>query len=272
MEIKNKIIIWCGNAPNQKALANKVWQKFGLAGIVVDQKKHSGKKHKLRNHLLRKIWDYVWFGQIGRSWSKLQKFYQDQYAEWPAAPLIEVSNINSQETLYFSLRQNPDLVIVSGTGLIKEPLLSLPVKIGIMNLHTGLSPYIKGGPNCTNWCVSNDEWHLIGNTIMWINSGIDTGNIITSEMVDVRKCSTLYSAHKKVMECAHDLYLRAISYVFHQDPPYPSIPQHVLGNGNLFKTKMWNDQAKKRLLKNWANRDKAELKDIPETISLPEHF
>jgi len=268
MEIKRNIILWCGNAPNHKALANKVYQRFGLAGIVIDQKKSTGKKKRQEN-LLFKLWDNIRFKKINNAWKRMQKFYQAHYSKWPDVPLIEVPNINSEKTLDFCIQGNPDLVVVSGTAMVKEPLLNLRPGIGIMNLHTGLSPYVKGGPNCTNWCISNDQWNFTGNTIMWINSGIDTGNIITSEVVDIRDCPTLYAAHKKVMEHAHDLYLRAISYIIHHEPPYPSIPQNSLGTGNLFMTKMWNDEARKKLLKNWAKRAKAELKNIPETINLP---
>jgi hypothetical protein len=39
-----RIVIWCGDAPNQKALANKIAAKYDVAGIVVDRHKRSGKK------------------------------------------------------------------------------------------------------------------------------------------------------------------------------------------------------------------------------------
>src|SRR5690606_12059731 len=116
----------------------------------------------------------------------------------------------------------------------KDKLLKIEVSKGIMNLHTGLSPYVKGGPNCTNWCIANNEWHLIGNTIMWINEGIDTGNIITSESLDITQCTSLSEVHKIVMEHAHDLYLRAVNFVLYNDPPYISVPQSELGAGSLY--------------------------------------
>ncbi|MBK8140456.1 MAG: hypothetical protein IPK57_05180 [Chitinophagaceae bacterium] len=76
--------------------------------------------------------------------------------------MLRVESINNELVAAFTREINPDLIIVSGTGLVKEPLLSLPASIGIINLHTGLSPYVKGGPNCTNWCIANNEWHLVG--------------------------------------------------------------------------------------------------------------
>jgi methionyl-tRNA formyltransferase len=169
----------------------------------------------------------------------------------------------------FTRKLNPDLIVVSGTQLIKQPMLDIPVKIGIVNLHTGLSPYVKGGPNCTNWCIANNEWHLVGNTIMWINAGIDSGNIITTETIDIRNANTLLEAHKLVMEHAHDLYIRAIDYLITHQPPHQSIPQNSLAKGKLFLTKMWTAEKRKLLLENWKKRGKVEFQSPPVCVSLP---
>jgi methionyl-tRNA formyltransferase len=138
-----------------------------------------------------------------------------------------------------------------------------------MNLHTGLSPYVKGGPNCTNWCIANNEWHLTGNTIMWLNAGIDSGNIITTETVDIRSASSLTQAHYLVMEHAHNLYGRAIQYVLSQKAPYNSIPQQSIAKGTLYLTKMWNSEKRKALLNNWKKRSSASLQIPVKTVPLP---
>src|SRR5262249_43989205 len=144
----------------------------------------------------------------------------------------------------------PDLIIVSGTSLVKEPMISVPVSLGIINLHTGLSPYVKGGPNCTNWCISNDQWSLIGNTVLWLSAGIDSGNIILSERIDVSETKRLEDIHFGVMEHAHDIYLRAIRHILFKEPPYQSVQQKSLGKGNLYLSRMWGFSQKRRLLKN----------------------
>lgn len=268
MEVSKNIVVWCGSTPNQRALANKIYKQFGLAGIVVD-KKITKKPNRKGNTLIKRLYDYWRFRQINRAWQKMQHYYNSRFTHWPEVPVLEVKNINSAEAKTFTESLKPYLIIVSGTSLVKESLLSTEVGAGIMNLHTGLSPYVKGGPNCTNWCIANDEWHLVGNTIMWINAGIDTGNIITSETIDIRQSPTLYDAHITVMEHAHDLYMRAINYVLQNRPPYISVPQKQLGKGNLYLTKMWNADAKKRLLKNWKKRNWKEPQYIPKTVSLP---
>jgi len=271
MEVKRKIVFWCGDAPNQKALAQKIHQRFGLSAIVIDTKQEPLKTAKRKSSLWSKLSEAYHFWPIHSSWRNMMKYFSAEFSSWPCVPLYKADTINSKEAYDFSLLQNPDIVMVSGTSLIREPLLSIPVTIGIMNLHTGLSPYIKGGPNCTNWCIAENKWHLIGNTIMWINAGIDTGNLIATETTDIRDCRSLTAAHIQVMQHAHDLCLRAIAYVVSNKPPYISVPQNEVDEGKVYYTKMWNDKAKSRLIFNWRNRKKTKTNTAvsPRTVVLP---
>jgi len=262
-----KIVIWCGNAPNQRALANKIAALYPVAGIVIDEGVGKKKKRNLLDWPAVLI-DRIRFRRIYGAWKNLMSYYDMGFPQWPACPVLKVNGINSKETETFTRDLHPDLVIVSGTALIKEPLLSIGARLGTINLHTGLSPFVKGGPNCLNWCIANNHWHLVGNTIMWLNSGIDAGNIITTETVDVREAKNLDEAHKIVMEHAHNLYLRAIAYLAGSAQPYQSVPQDTLGKGNLYLTKMWTAIKRKDLLRNWKNRKRTTVTTPPMTVSL----
>ena len=198
------------------------------------------------------------------------KYYDRKFSGWPDVPQIKVPDINSKDTEKFTRELIPDLIVVSGTALIKEPLLSIQVSIGIINLHTGLSPYVKGGPNCTNWCIANNTFQLVGSTIMWLNAGIDAGNIITTETVDIKNAGDLNQAHQIVMDHAHDLYLKAIGYLCESEPPYNSVPQNSIDKGQLYLTKMWTAAKKSDLLRNWRKRRSFIENEIPKTISLRE--
>jgi methionyl-tRNA formyltransferase len=262
---ESKIVMWCGDAPNHRALANKVHNRFGIAAIVVDHKKTTRKK---KASLVSRIIDRLRFRRIYEAWKEMMAFYTEKYPGWPGVPIHYAVSINSDEALDFTMRFQPRLIMVSGTNMVKNKMLSVPTQIGIINLHTGLSPYVKGGPNCTNWCIANNQWHLVGNTIMWINSGIDSGNIIVSETVDIRSCGSLAEAQKKVMEHAHGLYISAVSYLLEGQAPYTSIPQSELGEGCLYLTRMWSAGVKLRLLRNWRKRHKAIPSAIPRTVPL----
>jgi folate-dependent phosphoribosylglycinamide formyltransferase PurN len=262
-----KIVIWCGAAANQKALVNKIVAKYNVSGIVIDT--HAGGKKKRKwNKMPELIWDRILFRKIYGAWNGLMKYYEDKFSEWPDVPRMEVQNINDHAAEKFSKKLSADLVVVSGTALIKEPLVSLPASKGIINLHTGLSPYVKGGPNCTNWCIANNSFHLTGNTIMWLNAGIDSGNIITTETVNIKNAASLTEAHLLVMEHAHDLYLRAIDYLIKTEGPYNSVQQETISKGTLYLTKMWTRDKKQKLLSNWKKRKSFSATELPITVSL----
>jgi methionyl-tRNA formyltransferase len=265
---KLKIVIWCGDAANQKALANKIESKFDIVGIVIDTHAANKKKKNLFQ-LPATFWDRFKFRAIYNAWKNMISYYENKFPNWPDSPQLKVSNINNKETETFTSQLEPDLIIVSGTSLIKEPLISISVSTGIINLHTGLSPYVKGGPNCTNWCIANNTFHLVGNTIMWLNAGIDAGNIITTEAADIKNAKDLNETHLVVMEHAHDLYLKVIDYLSKTEPPYISVPQDSIGKGQLYLTKMWTAEKKNDLLRNWGKRKTFSGAEIPKTIPLP---
>ncbi len=264
-----KILIWCGHAANQKALANKIATLYTVEGVVIEAGDGKKKKRKLIKWPAFFL-DRIRFQKIYSAWKNLMKYYDNKFPGWPNVPMIKVTGINCKETTEFTQNIQPDLIIVSGTALIKEPLLSIPARIGIINLHTGLSPFVKGGPNCTNWCIANNTWDLIGNTIMWLNAGIDSGNIIMAEKIDIKTAPDLTIAHQMVMEHAHELYSRAIGYLSGAVPPYLSVSQESIGKGKLFLTKMWTAAKRKDLLRNWDDRNSFVDNTTAQTVSVKE--
>jgi methionyl-tRNA formyltransferase len=225
-----KIVLWIGNEPNQKALANKIHSQIPVAGIVTETRK--GKRAITPSKIIARLM----LSFIGKAWWNMQQHYGKLFPAYPKVKMLDVETINSESVYEFS--KDADLIIVSGTRMIKEKLLSLKPKFGILNLHTGLSPYIKGGPNCTNWCIASGQFHLIGNTIMWIDAGIDSGNILTTEFTPLNGDETLEQIHLKVMEHAHQLYVKAIKFV--AEGKTNSIPQVSIANGITYYNKNWD--------------------------------
>lgn len=84
--------------------------------------------------------------------------------------------LNSPRTLNFVRGAKPDVVLVYGTNLIRDPLLST-FSGRMVNLHLGLSPYYRG--TATNFYpLLNEEPEYVGATIHVIDAGIDSGPIL----------------------------------------------------------------------------------------------
>jgi len=95
----------------------------------------------------------------------------------PTLP-IQYKKANSLEVYELLKKERPDIMIGFGCSIIKEPLLSLVPPGRFLNLHLGLSPYYRGsGTNF--WPFVNNELEYVGSTIIHIDAGIDTGDIIS---------------------------------------------------------------------------------------------
>ena len=90
--------------------------------------------------------------------------------------LVEVPHINHPDVVALAERLQPDVVAVFGTSLIRGPMLAKG-RLGIFNLHGGLSPRYRGA-DCTFWALYNGEPDHVGCTLHRIDAGIDTGNLV----------------------------------------------------------------------------------------------
>lgn len=237
-----KLLLLTNPQGNQRALAHRIAAHLPLTAIVtVTPRRDWTKKPSLAKRLRTLAGRLLAFGPglpLRRAWFAMLAHYDRLFPDFPVDP-IEVSDVNAPEVLALVEREQPDLVVVSGTNLLKPPLIG---RIGangrIVNLHTGISPYIKGGPNCTNWCLALRRFDLIGNTVMWLDAGIDSGAIVATERTPLSGGESLTGLQIAVMEHAHALYVRCIR-LFAEGNALPSVPQDDLGKGRLFLTREW---------------------------------
>lgn len=97
--------------------------------------------------------------------------------------LIEKGAINDEAVVNEIVAMNPDLIVCYGSSLVKSDLLT-KFEGKFLNVHLGLSPYYRGsGTNV--WPLINLEPDMVGATFMYIDAGIDTGEIIHQIRADV---------------------------------------------------------------------------------------
>jgi hypothetical protein len=74
------------------------------------------------------------------------------------------------------LRQNaPDLVLVWGTGIIREHVLQAAPFF--VNVHAGITPLYRGAHGGV-WAVIHEDFGNVGVTVHRVDRGIDTGMIL----------------------------------------------------------------------------------------------
>ncbi len=78
---------------------------------------------------------------------------------------------------------NPDLIVVVAYGkILPKELIEIP-KLGCINLHVSLLPKYRGAAPIQHALINGDE--KTGVTVMRIDEGLDTGNIISVLPIDI---------------------------------------------------------------------------------------
>ena len=91
---------------------------------------------------------------------------------------------------------NPDIIVVVAYGLILPPsLLALP-KLGCVNIHVSLLPKHRGAAPIARAILDGDS--VSGVTIMQMDAGLDTGDILMVEEQVVGNDDTSGSLHDKL--------------------------------------------------------------------------
>jgi methionyl-tRNA formyltransferase len=99
----------------------------------------------------------------------------------------------------------PDCIVIIAYGqIIPARLLDIP-KLGWINLHASLLPKYRGAAPI-NWAIANGETQT-GVTTMRIDAGMDTGNILLQQEIDIALEETAPELAKSMAEAGAPLML-----------------------------------------------------------------
>lgn len=184
-----KILILCGRSPRHWYVANALCEAAEAQAIVQETGSEWNAKKlakQLRpDNLGRKAWRWLRDRRRYTGNREARFFFGDAPPQLTRPDLVvEVPHVNHPDVVTLADRLQPDLLCVFGTSLIRGELLSRG-RLGIVNLHGGLSPEYRGA-DCTFWALYNREPEKIGCTLHWIDAGIDTGRLIAHVSPEIR--------------------------------------------------------------------------------------
>lgn len=95
--------------------------------------------------------------------------------------IFQPDNINSSQSLDIINSCNPDLLITAAYGqILKQELLNIP-KCGCVNIHASILPKYRGAAPINRAIINGEK--ISGITIMKMDRGMDTGDIITQKEI-----------------------------------------------------------------------------------------
>lgn len=106
----------------------------------------------------------------------------------------------------------PDLIVVAAFGqIIPKEILDMP-KYGCVNVHASLLPAYRGASPIQHAILDGCE--KTGVTIMKMNEGLDTGDIISQEETIIRPDETGGSLFARLAESGASLLVRTLPHIF----------------------------------------------------------
>ena len=99
--------------------------------------------------------------------------------------IFKPNSINDSKVVSFVNNLNADVVIVSGTRLIQNHIIE-GIKAPLLNMHVGITPKYRG-VHGGYWALVNKDIENCGVTVHHIDSGIDTGGIISQKNIQPTK-------------------------------------------------------------------------------------
>ncbi|MBS5786504.1 MAG: methionyl-tRNA formyltransferase [Clostridioides difficile] len=106
---------------------------------------------------------------------------------------------------------SPDLIIVVAYGqILPKEILEIP-KYGCVNVHVSLLPKYRGSAPI-NWVIINGE-EKTGVSTMYMDEGLDTGDIILQKEINLNDEITAGELHDKIMYMGADLLKDTVNMI-----------------------------------------------------------
>lgn len=121
-------------------------------------------------------------------------------------PVIQPEKIRKDYQGVLDLK--PDIIITCAYGqIIPKEILDAP-KLGCINVHGSLLPKLRGGAPIHKAII--DDYKVTGITIMYMDVGMDTGDMISKVEVPILESDNLESLHDKLSVAGTKLLLETL--------------------------------------------------------------
>ncbi len=136
-------------------------------------------------------------------------------------PILQPLRIKDQQAIEDIGVLKPDVIVVMAYGqILPHDILEIP-KIACLNLHASLLPRWRGAAPIQAAIAAGDP--ETGITVMHMDEGLDTGDILLQRRIDIRSNDTGGSLHERLANIGPDALLHALKSLVESSAP--RIPQ-----------------------------------------------
>ncbi|MCR5421471.1 MAG: methionyl-tRNA formyltransferase [Lachnospiraceae bacterium] len=151
-------------------------------------------------------------------------------------PLFQPHRIKDSDVVEQLKKYEADIYVVAAYGqILSGEILDIPV-YGCINTHASLLPKYRGAAPI-QWAIADGE-KMTGVTIMQMDEGLDTGDILYTEEVAISDIETGESLFVKLEECAKKLIIEALDKIESNDVKPLKQDETMAGYAPLLTKKM----------------------------------
>jgi methionyl-tRNA formyltransferase len=181
--IKLRIVFMGTSSFAEKMLSSLLEEKYNILAVFTQPDKKSGRKGELLSSPVKIL------------------------AEKNKIPIIQPEKFD-EKTISLLKETHPDLIVVAAYGkILPEQALEVP-GFGSINVHASLLPKFRGASPIQNALLSGES--ETGITIMLMDKGMDTGNILSQEKVSISPDDTTQTLAKKLELTGTETLLKTI--------------------------------------------------------------
>lgn len=123
-------------------------------------------------------------------------------------PVFQPVKIRTEEAVEKLRAYQADIFVVAAFGqILSKEILEMP-RLGCINIHASLLPKYRGAAPI-QWAIIDGEQET-GVTIMQMDVGIDTGDMLMKKVVPIAKNETGESLDDKLMQAGAELIVEAL--------------------------------------------------------------
>src|SRR5438067_1388762 len=137
-------------------------------------------------------------------------------------PIVQPARIRDRQAVEQIRALEPEVIVVMAYGqILPRELLEVP-QVACINLHASLLPRWRGAAPIQAAIVAGDR--QTGITVMYMDEGLDTGDILLQRNIDIRPNDTGASLQDRLGNIAPDALLDALRLL--AEGTAPRVPQN----------------------------------------------
>lgn len=230
MASKPKVIVLASRSAGARFIVSRIAELADIRQIIWQERRRS-QQWKLLKRRARRFG--VWYpfsrltlalylklcgGQARRGCREWQMIHGTDPDVLAHLPQDAVFDINAPQVKQYLNSTPHDLVIVSGTAILKKE--TIEASHCVVNTHAGITPEYRGAHGGF-WAVINGDYLNAGQTLHFIDEGIDTGGIITQCRIELSPSDTLETLAAKHTVAAGELLT---AFLTQYTPPFKQAP------------------------------------------------